>query len=147
MNLFKKIAFSTLLLTLLLSTVQATANANTLSDNQSQSINNDLALTQNRSIPVKPGATMSLLRRERGMVKINSGTHAIYNSSVKPIGVYYYGGESFYYDSIYQYYYYTDSSYTFASYISSSGVRRYVLISSDTGLGSRPISGLTISKY
>lgn len=146
MILSKKVLFSGSLVAALLFSSQAIANANTNINLLDEIEITETTLDANKNIPIKPNASMSFVRWEKGMVKVTSGTHPIYNNSVTPIGDNYLVNESFYYDSIYTYHYYSQAQYNFASYISFSGARRYVLISSDTGLGTKPVPGLTVTK-
>lgn len=88
---------------------------------------------------------MHFNRYESGTVKITRNNHTIYDSNVNSTGIYYYPGEQFYYDSVYRYYNCkNEMMYTFASYVNSSGVRRYIMTSYDGGNGQTYVDGINV---
>ncbi|MBU3106154.1 hypothetical protein [Clostridium gasigenes] len=86
--------------------------------------------------------SMIFNRAETGTVTVTNGSHPIYDDYGNETGLYYETGESFYYDRVYSF----GSNSFYASYVSNSNIRRYVMTSSCNTLTweKRPVSGLTI---
>jgi hypothetical protein len=161
MKLLKKCLCSVLLGTVLLTSVPTAAYASEMILNQETVVNSaetgadipETILNQETvvnsaetgaDVPTMLAGKLVFKYYESGRVVVNLNQttyHIIWDDNFNQTGLYYYPGESFYYDRVYSS---PDGVHNFASYVNSSGVRRYVITSYYENGVKKYIPGLTI---
>lgn len=141
MKLLKKCLCSVLLGTVLLTSVPTATYASEMILNQETVVN---SAETGADVPTMLAGKLVFKYYESGrvVVKLNETTHhIIWDDNFNQTGLYYYPGESFYYDRVYSS---PDGVYNFASYENGDGVRRYVITSYYENGVKKYVPGLTI---